>query len=89
MDDEAEKPVNQMTYWEIISEIDANYFCLEQMYGQIARRSPIDKMIDKSTGYDKELEATFKAYVARIKELQAALPPDDPHFAKDDGNAKN
>lgn len=67
-------------YWEIIAEIDASYFTLEQMAKQAQTRIPIERMIDESTGYDKHRIDEAKAIVGRIKELQALLPDDDPHF---------
>lgn len=67
-------------YWQIIAEIDASYFVLEQMSDQVARRAPIERMIDEATGFDKHRLEEAKAIIARIKELQSKLPPDDPHF---------
>lgn len=83
MDDETPKPVSEMSYWEIIAEIDASMFVLEDMARRSAGRAPIERMIDESTGYDKHLTEEAKVIVARVKELQAALPPDDPHFVKE------
>lgn len=71
-----------MNYWMIIAEIDATYFCIEQVMGQVSRRTPFEQLIDKATGYDKEQEAAIRYWVARIKRLQAKLPPDDPHFVR-------
>lgn len=81
-DPEQQAP-KDMSYWEVIAEIDATYFCLEQLMGKMARRSPIVQLVDEATGYDKEQVKTIKAWVARIKELQATLPADDPHFMKE------
>lgn len=72
----------KMDYWQIIAEIDANYFVLEQAKKRFSNRAPIVQMIDESTGYDKTQLEEAKAIVGRIKELQAMLPADDPHFVK-------
>lgn len=69
-----------MEYWQIITEIEANLYTLQQLQDQAAKRSPLAQMIDKATGYDESQLEEAKAIVARIRELQAMLPPDDPHF---------
>lgn len=69
-----------MEYWQIIAEIDANYFALDEIQKQIANRDTITKMIDHATGHDRELSERGLVIAKRIKELQDMLPPDDPHF---------
>lgn len=36
--------------------IDAGHYMLEELYKNIPKRSPIAKMIDEQTGYDKYLD---------------------------------
>lgn len=46
-------------YFEILSRIDAYKFCIEErlkFHTQPDKRSGLDRMIDKSTGYDKHLD---------------------------------
>jgi hypothetical protein len=71
-------------YFETVAMIDFWFFALEQLKKDFLGRKPIEIMIDKSTGYDKEREKIFerevKKIVAKIKKLQSKLPQDDPHF---------
>lgn len=83
-EDDTPPPVSEMSYWEIIAEIDASMFTLEEMARESASRAPIERMIDSVTGCDAYMAAEAKIIVARVKELQAALPPDDPHFVKEE-----
>lgn len=69
-------------YWETVAEIDATYFCIEELAKTIANRPPIHKMIDEATGWEQEQEKTLAYWFRRLKKLQAKLPPDDPHFIK-------
>lgn len=77
-----DKPISQYTYWEIIAEIDATIFCIEQLAGSLVKRPPIVQMIDESTGYDKEQADTLEYWSHRLRELMAFLPADDPHLVK-------
>jgi hypothetical protein len=74
------KELSTAEYFMVVAEIDASYFVLEEMIGKQVRRTPIEQMIDQATGYDQQQTDEIKKLVARIKELQAKLPPDDWHF---------
>ena len=67
-------------YFNTIAEIDYWFFALEEQKLEILERSPIEIMIDKSTGYDKKQLKEIKRIVNKIKKLQGKLPEDDYHF---------
>lgn len=78
------KTLSRSEYWETVAEIDATIFCIEQLAEQQVMRKPIEKMIDKATGYDKEQTETLEYWSKRLKLLMKLLPPDDWHFKQID-----
>jgi len=67
-------------YWETVAEIDATIFCIEQLAEQQVMRKPIERMVDKASGYDKEQTETLEYWSKNLKKLMAKLPEDDFHF---------
>lgn len=61
----------QVPRWlEIQAEMDFIAWQIEEMYRTVGRRSPLDVMIDKATGYDATLTAEATELVARFRELR-------------------
>lgn len=56
-------------YFEALAERDCLRYCIEQMYEDVKHRSPLDKMIDASTGYEASLTDEAKKMMARMDEL--------------------
>lgn len=58
--------------WLILQErIDYWMWELENVYSQISKRSPIEQMVDKATGFDKKLEKEAKIIMKKIDKLKA------------------
>lgn len=71
------KPLTPAKYWAIVAEIDATIFCIEQVAKQQVGRKPIELMVDKATGYDKEQTQTLEYWSARLTKLVAKIKADD------------
>lgn len=62
---------NRIPRWLILQgEIDERYFILGQMLKSSKSQLPIEKMIDESTGYDKELLKQAQTIINEIEELK-------------------
>jgi len=59
-------------HWlELQAEIDYRLFLLEGLRQRVAKRSPIDLMIDLATGHQAELEKEAEELMAEITALKA------------------
>lgn len=76
-DDESLKVVELPSYdhvprWLILQgEIDLRLFILEKMQSDNVKKAPIVRMIDESTGYDKELLEEAKEIIAELRWLKS------------------
>ncbi len=55
---------------ELQAEIDYWHWILKKMLDDDLKRAPIEKMIDESTGYDKEKIKTAKEIMEKIETLK-------------------
>lgn len=58
---------------QIIAEIDYLYYCLESMMEKEKKRSPMDKMIDEASGFDKAKIKEAKSIIRMIERRKKKL----------------
>jgi hypothetical protein len=63
-------------YFECIATIDAGFFMLEQHLKQEAGRSPLDRLIDDASGYDREKREWVRVIAQDIRDAQAEIGED-------------
>lgn len=67
------KELNLAQWLQYKAELDFIYYALEDTAKAEAKLSPIARMIDKSTGYDKQKLKDVKRYIRRANKLKALL----------------
>jgi len=67
-------------YFEAIARIDYCYYALTQINFSLNNRKPIDKMIDKATGYDTK---TAKDCIDLVKEIINSKKEINEDYSKD------
>ncbi len=62
---------NKVPRWlELQAEIDYWHWILKKMLDDYLKRAPIEKMVDESTGYDKEKVKNAKQIMEKIETLK-------------------